>query len=80
MRQDQAGLQAALECLKLYPGGTWFVDLAPVSDSNQVMSAMTAAVGLREQPGRSQLETAIEYFQPRQMLLVLDNCEHLVEA
>jgi len=78
--KTRLGLQAAVECLQLYSGGTWFVDLAPVSDPNQVVSAMTAAAGLREQPGRSLLETAIEYFQPREVLLVLDNCEHVVEA
>src|SRR5215472_15006510 len=41
---------------------------------------MAAAIGLREQPGLWLLETAIDYLQPQQALLVMDNCEHLVEA
>src|SRR5215467_12250534 len=78
--KTRLALQAAAECFELYTDGTRFVDLASASDPNQVVPAIAAAVGLREQPGRSLLETAIDYLQPRQVLLVMDNCEHLVEA
>ena len=78
--KTRLALEAAADCHELYSGGTWFVDLAPVSDPNQVVPAVATAVGFREQPGRSLLETAIDYLQPRHALLVLDNCEHVVEA
>jgi predicted ATPase len=78
--KTRLALQVAAECLELHSGGTWFVDLAPVSDPNQVVAAMAASIGLREQPGRSLLQTALDYLESRQVLLVMDNCEHLVEA
>ena len=78
--KTRLALQAAAESHELYSGGIWFVDLAPVSDPNQVVAAMAASIGLREQPGRAFMETAIDYLQPRHALLVMDNCEHLIEA
>jgi WD40 repeat protein/predicted ATPase/transcriptional regulator with XRE-family HTH domain len=68
-----------------YEEGVWLVELAPVpagpsSDPTAVGGAILSALGLQEQPGRAPLETLIDHLQPRRVLLVLDNCEHLVAA
>ena len=57
-----------------------YVDLAPITDADLVPVAVARAVELPDQPGRSRIETVIRFIGDRQMLLVLDNCEHLLDA
>ena len=57
-----------------------FVDLAPVSGGHLVPPAVAATLGLREQPNHSPVQTVTEHLAPRDLLLVLDNCEHVVVA
>ncbi|MGA8545391.1 MAG: LuxR family transcriptional regulator [Mycobacterium sp.] len=61
-------------------GGAWFVDLAPITDPDMVAIAAARALSLPDQPGRSTTETLLGFVGDRQMLLVLDNCEHLLDA
>ena len=57
-----------------------YVDLAPITDTELVPVAVARALGLPDQPGRTRIETVIRFIGDRQMLLVLDNCEHLLDA
>ncbi len=63
-----------------YGEGVWYVDLAPLTDPRLVALAVARALGLPDQPGRSTIETLLHFVRARQMLIVLDNCEHLLEA
>lgn len=63
-----------------YPDGICFVDLVPVAEAGGVPSAIGRALGVREESNRPVLETVCEYAAVRHLLLILDNCEHLVEA
>jgi predicted ATPase/DNA-binding NarL/FixJ family response regulator len=65
---------------EMFGDGVWFTGLAPLSDAALVPQAAAAALGVREQPGCPMLETIQEAVRDRRLLLVLDNCEHLVEA
>lgn len=60
--------------------GVRYVDLAPITDLDLVPVAVARALELPDQPGRSRTETVIRFIGDRQMLLVLDNCEHLLDA
>jgi predicted ATPase/DNA-binding CsgD family transcriptional regulator len=60
--------------------GVWFVDLAPISDPDLVAVAAARALGLPDQPGRSTVETLTWFIGERRVLVVLDNCEHLLNA
>ena len=60
--------------------GVWYVDLAPITDPDVVPVAVARALGLPDQPGRSTMDTLIRFVGDRQMLMVLDNCEHLLDA
>jgi predicted ATPase/DNA-binding CsgD family transcriptional regulator/DNA-binding XRE family transcriptional regulator len=62
------------------PLGVWFVALAPLQEADLVPAAVAAALGVREQPGRSLTATLSDFLAPRSVLLVLDNCEHLLDA
>jgi len=60
--------------------GVWCVDLAPITDPELVPLTMARALGLPDQPGRSTMDTLSRFVADRQMLVVLDNCEHLLDA
>jgi len=60
--------------------GAWYVDLAPVTHPGVVPVAVARALGLPDQPGRSTMDTLLRFVRDRQMLVVLDNCEHLLDA
>ena len=57
-----------------------FVELASVSDASLVLGAVAAGLGIHEQAGRPLFDVVVESLQHRRLLLVLDNCEHLVQA
>ena len=58
----------------------WYVDLAPITHPGIVPVAVARALGLPDQPGRSTMDTLLRFVRDRQMLVVLDNCEHLLDA
>jgi predicted ATPase/DNA-binding CsgD family transcriptional regulator len=60
--------------------GTWYADLAPVTHPRVVPVTVARAFGLPDQPGRSTMDTLLRFVRDRQMLVVLDNCEHLLDA
>jgi predicted ATPase/DNA-binding XRE family transcriptional regulator len=63
-----------------YPDGSWLIELARLTDASLIPSAVAAAVGLHDLDARNVTSTLAEYLRPLKLLLVLDNCEHLVEA
>lgn len=72
--------QIATQSAAEFGGLVWFVDLTPVSEPEVVPVAALRALGLPDQPGRSAIDTLVRFVGGRDALLVLDNCEHLVEA
>ena len=77
----QAGLPAGtLRPLPDGRDGVWFVDLAPLADGALVPQAVAAAVGVREVPGQPLAGVLAGALRERALLLVLDNCEHLLDA
>jgi predicted ATPase len=78
--KTRLALEVAGELLAEYADGVWWVEHDALQDSALVPQAVATVLGVREEPGRSLTETLTDYLQPRQVLLVLDNCEHLVEA
>ena len=63
-----------------YPDGAWFVELGDLRQPDLVVSRMASAIGVGEEPGRPLLETLADALRSRTLLLVLDNCEHLIDA
>jgi len=78
--KTRLALQVASNLVGEYKDGVWLVDLAPLSDPALVPQAVARAIDVSEQPGRFYLDTLLDYLKSRQLLLVLDNCEHLIEA
>jgi predicted ATPase/class 3 adenylate cyclase len=78
--KTRLALEVAADLMNDLEGGAWFVELGSLTDPAFVLQAVAAALGVSEQPGRQLLTTVIEHLQASRLLLVLDNCEHLLEA
>jgi predicted ATPase/DNA-binding SARP family transcriptional activator len=72
--------EAARRLLESYPDGVWVADLVPVADPRLVADTVAAALGLDPAAGADPLRTLVSRLAPRTLLLVLDNCEHLLAA
>ena len=78
--KTRLALQAAADALEQYPDGAWLAALAALHDPALVPQAVAQAVGVREEPGRALLATLTDALRAKRLLLVLDNCEHLLDA
>jgi predicted ATPase/class 3 adenylate cyclase len=78
--KTRTALQVAADLLDGSGDGVWFVDLAPLSDPSLVAHEVVSALGLTVPPEKTATEVVVAYLKPRRLLLILDNCEHLVAA
>jgi predicted ATPase/class 3 adenylate cyclase/DNA-binding CsgD family transcriptional regulator len=78
--KTRLAIRIAADVAREYRDGVHYVDLAPVTHEAVVPVAVARALGLPDQPGRSTMETLTKFVGDRQMLVVLDNCEHLLDA
>ncbi|HET9001388.1 MAG TPA: adenylate/guanylate cyclase domain-containing protein, partial [bacterium] len=78
--KTRLAMQAASESLDAFADGVWVVELAALADPALVLQTVAAALGLREYAGRAMTETLVDYLRPRSLLVVLDNCEHVLKA
>lgn len=78
--KTRLAIAVAEAALPRFEQGVWFVDLAALTDATLVPQTTAKALGIAEQPGRPLGETLAATLAPRSLLLVLDNCEHLLEA
>jgi len=78
--KTRLALQVGADVLDEYADGVWLVELAAVTDERLVPQVAATALGLREEPGRPIVETLLDAVRAKRLLLILDNCEHLVRA
>jgi non-specific serine/threonine protein kinase len=78
--KTRLALRLASRSLARHPGGVWFVDLSGVAEPSRVPFAVAAALNVREQPGVPLPRTLLERLRDLDTLLVLDNCEQVLEA
>jgi len=78
--KTRLALELASGVLGRFPDGVWLVDLASLSDASLIAAAALSAVGAPGQPGRPAIDTLAGFLIRRRALVVLDNCEHLVDG
>lgn len=78
--KTRLGVAAASELLHDFADGIWLVDLAPLSDPALLPQTVSSSLGVREVPGHLLIETLTDSLRGKQLLLLLDNCEHMVQA
>ena len=78
--KTRLALRLARDLVNEFTDGVWLVDLAPLSVPDLVAQAIATAVGVREGPQRSARDALLANLRSRELLLVLDNCEHLIAS
>jgi predicted ATPase/DNA-binding SARP family transcriptional activator len=80
MGKTRLSLQVAEDVVDQFKDGAWFIELAPLADSELVAQTLASVVGVREEKGRPLMSSVSNFLRSRQMLIVLDNCEHVIDA
>jgi class 3 adenylate cyclase len=78
--KTRLALQVAAEQIGNFKDGVWLVDLAPLADPMYIVSAIASIFNLREAHGVPLINTVTDFLRAKHLLLILDNCEHLIEA
>jgi len=78
--KTRLALEMASSLLEVFPDGVWLVELSPLSDPSLVPLTVISVLGLHEQHGEPALQTLVAWISGRRLLLLLDNCEHLVDT
>ena len=78
--KTRLSIQAASEFPDQYPDGVWLVELAPILDPLLIPRITATAIGLRDETQRPVIDILCDFLREKKLLIVLDNCEHLVDA
>ncbi|WP_436405344.1 ATP-binding protein, partial [Mycobacterium asiaticum] len=78
--KTRLAVEVAARLVDAFPDGVWYVDLAPITNPAVVPVTTARTLGLPDQPGLSTVETLVRFVGGKRMLLLLDNCEHLLDA
>ncbi len=78
--KTRLSLEIAASLLDEYPDGVWLVEFAPLADPARVPQVLATTLGVREEAGRPLLTTLVDHLRPKRVLLLFDNCEHLIDA
>jgi predicted ATPase/class 3 adenylate cyclase len=77
--KTRLAIQVAAELVPRFRDGVWFCELAPADDEESMAQLVAATLGCVQRPGLTMVESIVEYLKVRDLLLVLDNCEHLLD-
>jgi len=77
--KSRLALQVGTDLLDSFPDGIWLVELAPLSDPSLISQTILATLGQVKQRGMSIFQSIQEFLEEKKVLLILDNCEHLIE-
>ncbi|HEX5915697.1 MAG TPA: BTAD domain-containing putative transcriptional regulator, partial [Rubrobacter sp.] len=78
--KTRLALEVGRDLVGAYPDGVWLVELAPFTEGVLVPQTVAEALSVTEQPGRSLADALVDALRGKKLLLILDNCEHLVDA
>ena len=78
--KTRLALQVAAEVLHQFGDGVWLCELGATNDADLLGQVLAAALGVQPRPGRSLVESVCDFLAGKQALIVLDNCEHLLDA
>jgi predicted ATPase/class 3 adenylate cyclase/DNA-binding CsgD family transcriptional regulator len=78
--KTRLAVQIAKQIADDYPDGAWYVDLAPISVPELIPTTVARALGLTDQPGNSTMDSLQRFLADRELLMVIDNCEHLLDS
>lgn len=78
--KTRLAMQIAADVIDDFTNGVWIVELASITDPALLPQAIAQALGVKEDPKKGMEDSLIDYLQDKEMLIILDNCEHIIEA
>src|SRR3990172_4023102 len=78
--KTRLSIQLGTEVLPLFADGVWFIEFAPLTDPDLILQTAASVLGVRAQVGMPLMNIVTDFLRAKNLLLILDNCEHLVEA
>jgi predicted ATPase len=78
--KTRLALEIGARVINEFRDGVWLAELAPITDPDRVLATVASAVGAREEPERPLRDTLVNFLKGKTVLLILDNCEHLLKA
>jgi predicted ATPase/predicted Ser/Thr protein kinase len=78
--KSRLAIEISKEIIGTYPDGIWLVELAPIGDAELVQQVVATALGVRESDNQPLQAALLNFLQDKQLLLILDNCEHIIDA
>jgi predicted ATPase/class 3 adenylate cyclase len=78
--KTRLSIEVGTQLLSKFSNGVWLIELAPLSDESQIIPALAEAFGLQELPFNPLANLVTDYLRDKKLLLILDNCEHLIAA
>ena len=78
--KTRLAVHTAADLLSEFEDGCWLIELAPITNPTRIPSAAAATLGVSEKPTEDALDTVADWLRDKRLLLILDNCEHLVDA
>ncbi len=78
--KSRLALEVGARLIQSFRDGAWLVELAPITDPDRVVEGAASALGAHHKPERSPRETLIQFLRGKQLLLILDNCEHVLSV
>jgi predicted ATPase/DNA-binding SARP family transcriptional activator len=78
--KTRLALHLVADLVREFPHGIWWIELAPVSDPGLISQSVAAVLNIKSESQRPLIEELFDYLRNRQLLLILDNCEHLVHS
>jgi predicted ATPase len=78
--KTRVALELGHACVSEYDDGVWLIDLSAVTDPEAVDDMTAAGLGLQEEPDRSLRDTLVDHLRDRRVLIIFDNCEHVIAA
>jgi predicted ATPase/class 3 adenylate cyclase len=76
--KTRLSMQVAADLLDQFPDGVWLIELATIAEADQVAPAIADPLRVREEPGQPMLLTLTNFLRNKKLMLILDNCEHLI--
>jgi len=78
--KTRLSLETGAQLINEFRDGVWLIELAPITEPDRIVEAVATAVGARGEPERPERETLLNFLRSKNVLLILDNCEHILAA
>jgi predicted ATPase/DNA-binding SARP family transcriptional activator len=78
--KTRLAIQSSIQMIDNFKNGVWWVELAPLTDEALIPQVVAQSLGVRESPTQPLMESLKNFLREKQLLLILDNCEHIIDA